>query len=323
MDNKNSGNGPFDFFGLGPADGVSFEPSKPKEQSKPKSFDLGPINAPSATNTPPAPAKKKFEVHFDDSDMIAPVEPVTSSQTSGIYFTPRKKKPEETAQKKTVQKKPQKKGSGFGKNFKNLSSNKALIAFCSAVVLCAVIVSCVAISCINDVFALNRSEESVSITIPNNADADQIIDILSDNGLVKQKLFCKFFYNLTQAIFNDEDDEPPVFLSGVYYVAREVGKVMIEQNYGIFEGLDRKNPDFLANKRQFATRYPGGESMLDMAGRIYPLLREIKEKYPDKTVLLACHGGVCRVIRSFFLPMTNEEFASYSPENCSLECYKL
>ena len=102
-----------------------------------------------------------------------------------------------------------------------------------------------------------------------------------------------------------------------------VDERLIEQNYGIFEGLDRKNPDFLANKRQFATRYPGGESMLDMAGRLYPLLREIREKYPEKCVLLACHGGVCRVIRSYFFPMTNEEFASYSPETCSLECYEL
>ncbi len=98
---------------------------------------------------------------------------------------------------------------------------------------------------------------------------------------------------------------------------------LIEQDYGIFEGADRKNPDFLANKRHFAVRYPGGESMMDMAGRIYPLLREIKEKYPDKTVLLACHGGVCRVIRTYFVPMTNEEYFAYSPENCSLECYEL
>lgn len=98
---------------------------------------------------------------------------------------------------------------------------------------------------------------------------------------------------------------------------------LIEQNYGVFEGADRKNPDFLANKRQFAVRYPGGESMMDMAGRIYPLLREIKEQHPDKTVLLACHGGVCRVIRTYFVPMTNEEFFSYSPENCSLESYEL
>ena len=98
---------------------------------------------------------------------------------------------------------------------------------------------------------------------------------------------------------------------------------LIEQDYGIFEGADRQDSGFLVNKRQFAVRYPGGESMMDMAGRLYPLLREIKEKYPDKTVLLACHGGVCRVIRTFFVPMTNEEYFAYSPENCSLECYEL
>lgn len=98
---------------------------------------------------------------------------------------------------------------------------------------------------------------------------------------------------------------------------------LIEQNYGIFEEVDRKDPGFLANKRQFAVRYPGGESMMDMAGRIYPLLGEIREKYSEKTVLLACHGGVCRVIRTYFLPMTNEEYFAYSPENCSLECYEL
>ena len=98
---------------------------------------------------------------------------------------------------------------------------------------------------------------------------------------------------------------------------------LIEQDYGIFEGVDRQNPDFLANKRQFAVRYPGGESMMDLAGRIYPLLAEIREKYPEKTVLLACHGGVCRMIRTYFVPMTNEEYFRYSPENCSLECYEL
>ena len=103
----------------------------------------------------------------------------------------------------------------------------------------------------------------------------------------------------------------------------QVEERLIEQNYGVFEGVDRQDPGFLANKRQFAVRYPGGESMMDMAGRIYPLLEEIRERYSEKTVLLACHGGVCRVIRTFFVPMTNEEYFAYSPENCSLECYEL
>ena len=103
----------------------------------------------------------------------------------------------------------------------------------------------------------------------------------------------------------------------------QVEERLIEQNYGVFEGVDRQDPGFLANKRQFAVRYPGGESMMDMAGRIYPLLEEIRERDPEKTVLLACHGGVCRVIRTFFVPMTNEEYFAYSPENCSVECYEL
>ena len=91
---------------------------------------------------------------------------------------------------------------------------------------------------------------------------------------------------------------------------------LIEQDYGIYEGVDRKDPGFLGNKKQFAVRYPGGESMMDVAARVYGLLDEIKVKYADKTVLLVCHGGVCRVLRTYFEPLTNEEFFAYSAANC-------
>lgn len=98
---------------------------------------------------------------------------------------------------------------------------------------------------------------------------------------------------------------------------------LIEQHYGIFEGVDRLDPGFLANKRQFAYRYPGGESMMDVAYRVYSLLDELKEKYPEKTVLLVCHGGVCRLIRTYFEDMTNEEFFHYSEENANVRQYCL
>lgn len=98
---------------------------------------------------------------------------------------------------------------------------------------------------------------------------------------------------------------------------------LIEQNYGIFEGVDRLDPGFLANKRQFAFRYPGGESMMDVAYRVYGLIEELKGKYPDKTVLLVCHGGVCRLIRTFFEDMTNDEFFLYSEENANVREYNL
>lgn len=53
------------------------------------------------------------------------------------------------------------------------------------------------------------------------------------------------------------------------------------------------------------------------------LMEEIKVKYPEENVLLVCHGGVCRVINTYFQDMTNEEFFHYSLGNCLIEEYEL
>ena len=98
---------------------------------------------------------------------------------------------------------------------------------------------------------------------------------------------------------------------------------LIEQDFGIFEGMDRSTPEYLANKRQFASRYPGGESQMIVAHRVYGLVEELKEKYPGRNILLVCHGGVCRVIRTYFEDMTNEEYFLYSEENAAVKEYEL
>ena len=98
---------------------------------------------------------------------------------------------------------------------------------------------------------------------------------------------------------------------------------LVEQNYGIYEGMDRKTPGFLANKRHFAVRYPGGESMMDVAHRIYGLLEDIKRDHEGKSVMLVCHGGVLRLVRSYFEPLTNDEFFHYSPGNADVQEYTL
>ena len=103
--------------------------------------------------------------------------------------------------------------------------------------------------------------------------------------------------------------------------AVEVDDRLIEQDYGIYEGVDRKDEGFLDNKRNFAFRYPGGESMMQVAYRTYGLLEELRERYAGRTVLIVCHGGVCRVINTYFRDMTNEEFFNYSLGNCGVEEY--
>lgn len=103
----------------------------------------------------------------------------------------------------------------------------------------------------------------------------------------------------------------------------QVESRLTEQNYGIYEGVDRANERFLQNKRQFAFRYPGGESMMQVAYRIYGLLDRLKETYSEKNILLVTHGGVCRVIKTYFEDMTNDAFFRYSPPNVGLEIYEI
>ena len=98
---------------------------------------------------------------------------------------------------------------------------------------------------------------------------------------------------------------------------------LIEQNYGKFEGVDRKNIEFLNNKKNFAFKYPGGESMMLVAFRIYGFLNDIKEQYHDNNVLLVSHGGVCRIVNTYFEDVTNDEFYHWQMDNAQLKKYTL
>lgn len=98
---------------------------------------------------------------------------------------------------------------------------------------------------------------------------------------------------------------------------------LIEQDYGIFDQGPRKDPVFQKAKRNFVCRYPGGESMFDAAARVYAFLNEIKGKYAEDTVLLVTHGGICRIIRTYFEDMDNEAFAVYSAPNAEPVFYQM
>ena len=98
---------------------------------------------------------------------------------------------------------------------------------------------------------------------------------------------------------------------------------LVEFDFGTFDGRSRFDEDFLWTRAQMPTRFPGGESAFDLAYRVYGLLYEIKEKYSDKTVLLVCHNCVSRMVRSFFVNMSAEEYGNYHAPNAQLVEYEL
>ncbi len=106
-------------------------------------------------------------------------------------------------------------------------------------------------------------------------------------------------------------------ISEVTGVPCQVEPRIIEQNFGKWEGTSPRNSaDFQAAKRCFLDHFEDGESMFQLAQRIYNVLDELKAD--DKTYILVAHNGIARVVASYFQDMTNEEYASYGVKNCSL-----
>ena len=98
----------------------------------------------------------------------------------------------------------------------------------------------------------------------------------------------------------------------------EIDDRLIEQDFGSFEGINRFDAEYQKAKREYFVRYPGGESYFDMAARVYSLIKELN----GTNALLVTHGGICRMIRSYFEDMGNEEFVQFSQGNCEVRKYQ-
>jgi len=92
-----------------------------------------------------------------------------------------------------------------------------------------------------------------------------------------------------------------------------------EWDYGEYEGKSRFTNGFAENKVNFGVKMgENGESLLQLSHRVYSALDDIIKKYNDKTVLIVSHGGICRVIETYFNDMTTAAFSNWFMDNCGL-----
>ena len=169
--------------------------------------------------------RKKFEVHIDENAVLSETDDHTPQYKGEIYFSNRKPQ-RRVVQQPQVPVIKQNTSVQSPKSRKKRAISSVLAIFIVVVIIFTTAFSAIAITCINDVLALSRSEEIVKVTIPQDATTDSIIEILSDEGLIKQKLFCKFYYNVITFLKNlNKDPKPgePEYLSGVYYVQKNLG----------------------------------------------------------------------------------------------------
>lgn len=97
---------------------------------------------------------------------------------------------------------------------------------------------------------------------------------------------------------------------------------LVEQNFGVFEGALRDDPDYQKEKHLYFKPFEGGESFLDVAARVYRFLDDLIDQSDENaSVLLVAHGGICRLVENYFQGMDNESFASYFLQNCEARTF--
>ena len=95
--------------------------------------------------------------------------------------------------------------------------NKATWIVLLACLAAAIILSTYTISCMNDIFAVNRDSETVvTVNIPAEANTKTVLKILQENDLIEHRHFCAVLAKMMH--FKDDN-----YLTGVYYVTASMG----------------------------------------------------------------------------------------------------
>lgn len=100
-----------------------------------------------------------------------------------------------------------------------------------------------------------------------------------------------------------------------------VDERLIEMDFGIYDSLPIQTKEFQNRRIEFSLPFEQGESILDVAGRIYPLLAELTNQEKD-IPLLVSHNAVSRVVDNYFNGKTMSEFLSFNIENTELVAYR-
>lgn len=102
----------------------------------------------------------------------------------------------------------------------------SLIAFLCVVAILTASFTFIAMSAVGDIFAIDRSEETVTVEIGENPTMYSVIDALHDAGLIKQKWLCTLFakYRHFDGYTNSKGEYIEIeYESGVFYIEPKAG----------------------------------------------------------------------------------------------------
>ena len=142
---------------------------------------------------------------------------------------------------------------------KKAHSGAAVVAMLAVAVLLAAALSFVAIGTLRDIFAMGREGGDITVEIPANQGTNQVIDILHEAGLIRQRGLCKLFMLFTEGVRETHIGfEEPEYVPGPYIV-----------NAGM--GLEELLDSFIAQPKTSETAsllFPEGYTVKQIAAKI-------------------------------------------------------
>ncbi|MDR1806142.1 MAG: endolytic transglycosylase MltG [Clostridium sp.] len=208
--------------------------------------------------------RRGFVVNFDDGEFGGSQQAPTagerkSAEKRGVYFAsaPGSKQPisshavKPAAAKQGTKKKRR-------KNSTSAAVGKSVL-ISVLLVICSTLLAFWGGICMNDILAFDRDDDLVMVSIPQGAETNEIIDILKEDGLIRQKWFCKLFYKVFHTSKDKDGNEiKPNYLTGVYYVKANEG----------LEGLLNTFKSLPASAKTITVVFPEGYTIPQIFDRL-------------------------------------------------------
>ncbi|MBQ3498153.1 MAG: endolytic transglycosylase MltG [Clostridia bacterium] len=294
-----------------PAAPAQPRPAAPVQQ-RPDSQQFKPV---SSNGDPAVPVSrrevvKNFKLQIDEEEYNKPAyeEPAQPAKRrdKSVYFAGRKPSKAQiehrNAQEKAREEKKKAVAEQRAKDRDKVERLRRILVFV-IIFFCSAVLSTYGISCINDVLALNRKDELVTVNIEKDADYKEIIDTLGDNGLIKHEWFCKIITK-----FRGFDEKS--YLNGLHYLTADMG----------VEGMLTAMLENQMSDKTIRLSFPEGwtipqiinkldENNVCPAEYIYAALKEVEFEY-GFVGSIPKDGARCYTLEGYIFPDTYDFFVS-------------
>ena len=155
---------------------------------------------------------------------------------------------------------------------------------------------------------------------------------LNQKGIEQAEKAADFFRDIPlQAIYTStliRAKTTAEIIAGVKGMEVQETDALREMSFGIWENMNSKDiqkkyakewKDFFASPAN--TKIPQGESMSDVQKRVYPVVQEILDQYPEGDVAFVAHGGIIRVLMCTMLGLDLNRAWHLQVGNASITCF--